>query len=440
MIQRIKNKVAVLHMREVARGTMLAFALKVGGSGLAFAFNTAVARLLGAEGAGLYFLALAVTAIASVIGRVGLDNSLLRFVAANASTGNWVRVKGVYALGMRMTVVASGMLTAIVFFTAPWIASLLFKKPELAEPLRWMSLSILPFALLNLQAESFKGMKRIRDAMLVQGISVPLISLMCIYPLTQIAGATGVAWAYTIATVATALLGAWAWRRLVSSQHVVDGRFQFTELWASCKPLLVVAFMNRAVMPWMPIFFLGLWVSIEEVGVFGAASRVVMLVSFMLVSVNTVLAPKFAEFYARGELKAMANIARQSALLITLAASPIFLTLIFGGEWVMLIFGPSFVEGAILLSILAMGQLLNSITGSVNHILMVTGNEGLVRNSMLFWVLVLLLACLLLIPALGVIGAAIASALVTAGTNLTAAYLVWKKLGLVTVPFLGRSL
>lgn len=75
MIRRTKNKLKLLredpHMREVARGTLLAFVLKLGGSGLAFAFNVAVARLMGAEGAGLYFLALAVTTIGSVIGVSG---------------------------------------------------------------------------------------------------------------------------------------------------------------------------------------------------------------------------------------------------------------------------------------------------------------------------------------------------------------------------------
>ena len=428
------------HMKEVARGTLLAFILKVAGSGLAFSFNVAVARLLGAEGAGLYFLALAVTTIGSVIGRVGLDNALLRFVATHATHGEWGQVKAVHALGMRLAIAVSATLSLIGFFVANWMAAALFNKPELGEPLRWMSLSILPFAILNLQAESLKGLKRIRDAMLVQGMGVPLIALLLLYPLTQVAGATGVAWAYSIATMMTALLGAWAWRRVVSTHDVAEAVFPLKELWASCKPLLLVAVMNRAVMPWMPIFLLGIWVSIEDVGIFGAASRVVMLVSFMLASVNTVLAPKFAELYAKGELKAMANTARRSALLITLAASPLFLVMIFGGEWVMHMFGPSFVEGAILLEILAIGQLLNSITGSVNHILIVTGNEGLVRNSMLFWAFVLLTICLALIPAWGVIGAAIAMAMVTAGTNLTAAYLVWKRLGLVTIPLLGRWL
>ena len=120
MIQRTKNKLKLLredpHMREVARGTMLAFVLKVIGAGLAFAFSVAVARMLGAEGAGLYYLALAVTTIGSVIGRVGLDNSLLRFVATRATHDDWASVKGVYALGVRMAVMASGVVTLIVFF------------------------------------------------------------------------------------------------------------------------------------------------------------------------------------------------------------------------------------------------------------------------------------------------------------------------------------
>ena len=81
MILRLKRKACLLlddpHMREIARGTLLAFVLKVVGSGLAFAFNVAVARLLGVEGMGLYYLALAVTTIGSVVGRIGLDNTLL---------------------------------------------------------------------------------------------------------------------------------------------------------------------------------------------------------------------------------------------------------------------------------------------------------------------------------------------------------------------------
>ena len=93
MIELARNKISLLrtdrHTREVARGAALAFVFKVAGSGLAFALNVAIARRLGAEGAGLYFLALSVTSVGLVIGSVGLRNALLRLVLADAAHQEW---------------------------------------------------------------------------------------------------------------------------------------------------------------------------------------------------------------------------------------------------------------------------------------------------------------------------------------------------------------
>lgn len=440
----IKNKIGILradpHMREIVRGTLLAFILKIIGSGLVFAFNVAVARLLGAQETGLYFLALSVTAIGSVVGRVGLDNTLLRFTATHAAKGEWDQVKGAYALGMRIAVTASGSLALVGFLLAPWLAGTLFRKPELTEPLRWMSLSILPFALLNLQAESLKGIKRIRDAMLLEGIGVPLFGLFLIWPLTRVARVTGAAWAYLIATVLVMLLGSWAWQRTVAQHESYTVPYPFATLWASCKPLLFSSLMNRAIMPWMPFFLLGIWASSEEVGIFGAASRVALLVSFMLATVNNVLAPKFAELYAMNEMETMGHTAQRSALMVTLLASPLFLAMIFGGKWIMVMFGQAFAGGALVLAILAAGQFINSITGSVNHLLIATGNETIVRNTAILWALTQMVICVFLIPSQGSIGAAIAMATTTAGINLTAAYMVRKRTGIVTLPLLWRVL
>lgn len=443
MVQRIKNKVNALradpHMREVARGTVLAFFLKVIGAGLAFAFNVAVARLLGAEGAGLYFLALSVTAIGSVIGRVGLDNALLRFIATHATQEEWGKVKGVYALGMRMTIAASGAVTLIVFMFAPWIATELFNKSVLAEPMRWMSLSILPFALLNLQAESLKGLKRIRDAIIIQGVGLPLISLFLIFPLATYAGITGVVFAYSLGALIVAALGAWAWCSAISRHHDLTILFEFKELWRSCKPLFVVSLMNRAMMPWAPIMLLGIWASSEEVGVFGAAARIALLVSFMLVTINNVVAPKFAELLAKQDNDALGTTARRSALLITVLASPLFFLLFFHGGWVMSLFGEEFVDGALVLSILAVGQFINVICGSVGYLLMMSGNERTYRNITIVSAIVQLLLVVVLSPIMGGVGAAIAASSALVFMNIAAAIAVYSKLGIITVPFFWRA-
>lgn len=437
MIQRLKKKVSMLradpHMREVGRGVIIAFVLKVGGSALTFGFNVAVARLLGADGAGLYFLALSVTAIGSIIGRVGLDQTLLRFIAIHASRGEWGRVKGVHVLGMRVAVLASALLSLMGFFAAGWMATWLFSKPELAEPLRWMSLCILPVAILNLQASSLLGLKRIRGAMLVQGIGVPLIALLLILPLANASGVEGVSWSYLAATSLVTLLSLWVWRDAMAGNAAPSLPYPLADLWASCKPLFAVALIN-GVLPWAPLLLLGIWVSAAEVGVFGAATRMAVLVSFLLVTLNTIVAPKFAELHAQDDMLAMGELARRTAGLLTLLVSPLFIILFIFSDRVMSLFGSEFALGGGVLVILMMGQFVNAATGSVGLMLMMSGNEKAVMNINIASVILLLVLLLLLAPTMGNIGAAIASAITLAINNLACVYAVYRRFGIITIP------
>lgn len=422
------------HMHELARGTILAFVLRVAGSGLAFAFNVAIARLLGAEGAGLFFLALSVTAIGSEIGRIGLDNALLRFVATHATHGEWGKVKAVHTLGIRLALVVSGVLSLLGFFLADWLATWLLNKPELTEPLRWMSLSILPLAILNLQAASLKGLKRIRDAMLIQSIGLPLVSLLLIWPLATAAGVEGISWAYLAATLLVAVLGAWAWRNnTIAWRDEAVSHYPFKEIWRSCKPLFVISLMS-ALQTWAPLLLLGIWVSSDEVGVFGAAMRLSILVSFLLVTLNNVIAPKFAELYATGDLTAMGQMARRAAAVLTLMVSPIFLLLFFFSSEVMQLFGPGFSVGGGVLTILLLGQLVNVVTGSVGFMLMMSGNESAIRTIVVASTAVLLILMLLLTPEMGGVGAAVSVSIALAGQNLLSVIVVYKKFGVVTIP------
>ena len=122
------------HWREVVEKSFVAFVMKALGAGLGFVFNVLLARMLGADGAGVFFLALTVTTIASVFGRIGLDNTLVRFTAGNAGLGNWSAVKGIYRKGMLLTLVASTAASLVMFLLVPWLAEKVFNKPELTGP------------------------------------------------------------------------------------------------------------------------------------------------------------------------------------------------------------------------------------------------------------------------------------------------------------------
>ena len=113
---------------------------------------------------------------------------------------------------------------------------------------------------------------------------------------------------------------------------------------------------------------------------------------------------------------------------------------IFAAGKVLALFGPGFEKGAYILTILAVGQLVNSLTGSVNYLLIVTGNEIIVRNVTILAAAVLVGLCFILLPNYGALGAAVSAAVAVAGQNLYASYKVWKKFGFVTIPFLPRTL
>lgn len=421
------------NMQEVLRGASVAFVLKVIGAGLGFMFNVLLARLLGADGAGIYFLALTVTTIATVFGRMGLDNALVRFTAASAGVGDWHAVKGVYKKAMMLALLASGTAAVVMFAAAPFLAETVFSKLELTEPVRWMALAVVPMALLTLNGQALKGLKRIRDSQLVQGVGVPALSLLGLSLLGQVWGVNGAIWAYTCAAALTAWIGYMMWRMATPQLRNSIGHFETRQLLRSSVPLFWVASMNL-VMGCTASFLLGIWGTNADVGIFSVAYRTAMVTSYILVAVNTIAAPKFASLYKQGDMKALGSMARNSAKLMTLVASPIFLLFVLSPGWVMRLFGSQFVEGAAVLIILALGQFVNVATGSVGCLLMMSGHERLMRNNVIGISILHLATCLLLIPWAGAIGAAIATAISLAAMNLVSVVLVYGRLSILTLP------
>ena len=435
MRQRILSRIATLnpHLQEVLPRVALAFILRIMGAGLAFGLNVAIGRLLGAEGTGLYFLALSVVMIGAVVTKLGLDNTLLRFIASAASQNDANALKGVFNLGMLFAGLVSFAATLGVFAFAPWIATYIFRTPELSDTLRVMSLGLFTFSMMTLLAECLKGLKRVRNSMLVSGVLFPLVALSVLWPLTSMFGTLGAAMAYTFGTAVSALVGALMWRRNSRQFVATAPNFDRQTLWQSSRPLWVMSIINRGFLPWAPLFLLGIWGSTEDAGVFGAATRIAMLITFFLTAVNTVIAPKFAELHAKGDIEMLGHLARRFALLTTVAASPLLLLLILAGDWVMSMFGPEFTRGGTALAILAVGQAVNTMTGSVGILLIMTGNEKCIRDSTIIGLIVLFLASYALILPFGLIGAALSSALSIICINIYGSILIYKKFGFVII-------
>jgi len=422
-------------MEEVVKGASVALAIKILAAGLGFIFNVVLARLLGAEGTGLYFLALTVTTIAAVLGRVGLDNTFVRFTAGNSAVENWGAIRGLYRKGIKLALGGLGLTAGMLLLLAPWLANSLFSEPKLTNSIRCMAIAVVPFGLFVLHANLLKGLKRIRDAILVLSVCLPAFSLLGVIILVPLWNVQGAVLAYALAAFLTLLVGIWRWRKATPQLGNFEACFATTRLLQSSIPLFWVAVL-QLVITWSSNLMLGIWASSVDVGLFSIANRTAMLTSFILVAVNSIAAPKFAALYGQGNMEALGSTARNSAKLMTMVAMPLLVVFLFAPGWIMAIFGRQFTVAGPVLSILAVGQFVNVITGSVGFVLMMCGYERLWRNNLALCAFINLAMNYLLIPPLGAIGAAIATATTLIFQNLIAAGLVWWRLGIMTIPLI----
>ena len=420
---------------EVARRATAAFFLQILGAGLSFALNLVLARKLGAEGTGIYFLAFTIVSFSSVIGRLGLDNSLLRFVASGAATSNWKQVTGVFRQGVALASVISAVVAAALFFLAPWLSGAVFRQPELVDPLRILALAVIPFSVLNILAQMLKGVKRIQEGIIIQSVALPAftLGLLALFSFTAL-DVSRVTLLYGVSTLLVMSVGMVFWHYVVPNGGFSRGEFDFRTLMSTSLPLFWVTAMNL-IMASTDTFILGIFKDEATVGLYNIAARTALLTSYVLMAVNSVVAPKFAALYAQGAGKELGGVARNASALITLATLPFLLIFTLVPGIVLSLFGPEFVNAAPALIILALGQFVNVVTGSVGYLLMMCGQERALRNNILFMTVLNVILNILLVPLFGIIGAALATASSLALMNVISLALVRYKLGFWCLPW-----
>ncbi|MBI5961162.1 MAG: flippase [Chloroflexi bacterium] len=440
-IQRLPRRIFRLDRRtwDMVRATSGAIVLRLMRTGISFLFNLVLARLLGADGVGVYFLAYTVTTMATVIGRIGLGDALIRFTAVHSAQQEWEKVAGLYRQSIQVALSLSLLVTGIVFVSATWIADIVFSEPDLTVPLRVMSLSIIPWSLLHLHAQLLLGLERVRDSLLVHGIGVPAINIPILIVLALALGIPGAALSFLLSTLLVLVLGIWLWRRACPQLRSVKGHYDTRSLMRTSIPLFWMEF-TITVVGMMDTLLLGMLSDSSSVGIYNAVKRVALLTSVILTANNLVVAPKFSKIYAQEGVKPLGKLARDSARLVTLIAFPCLLLFSIIPGAILSVFGTEFRAGSTALTVLAAGQFVNAATGSVGYLLIMTGYEKLMRNNAILSSAVNIVLLILLIPGMGVLGAAIATAASDILRNLIAMGLVYWKLSILTLPLPDRWL
>jgi O-antigen/teichoic acid export membrane protein len=220
-------------------------------------------------------------------------------------------------------------------------------------------------------------------------------------------------WGVTIGTLLAALVGAlcayYIYRHLRRSLGTIEKerpKLELREWFGFCSPLLlsgVLAFIIAR----MATLLLGYFRDSFEVGIYDIAAKVAFMVELPLAVSNVVFAPLIGEIYTQGDLDKLQTLFKIVTKWVFTASLLIFLVAVFLANPVLKIFGPEFTAGISVLFILGFSQLINSGTGAVGWVLIMSGHSMLhLFNSALSALLTIILGFLLM-PSYGMIGAAI---------------------------------
>ncbi len=440
----IRNITANKHFGEILKGSGIALILRVVAIIAGYLYTLLITRFFGAKAMGIFALCLTLLQISSVIGRFGLDMASVRFVAELAGQKLIVAIRDFYKKAMTIIVPLSLFVSALVFWGAAVIATEVFKKPHLEFYFRMASLGIAPFVLVFFHSESLRGLKRIKEYMLLQHAGIFSLSslILAVFLLLEknhmlFGKFKDIApiYIFVMSLWILAFVSIIVWLKSYSSLKTNSDNLIKRNAVLSYKEILSVSFPMLLssslifIMGWTDTIMLGIFSSERVVGIYNVALRISTGVALSLAAVNTIAAPKFAEFWGKKDLKSLENIARQLAKLVFWTAIPVFLILVLFPGQILALFGSEFKEGVAVLIILSFAQLVNICAGSVGIFLQMTGYQKFHQNVILFGAILNVVLNYLLIPKIGMEGAAIASAVSMIVWNVLFSLKVKKVLG-----------
>ena len=416
----------------VLRKTSFALLIRAFGAISALLFQLSIARLLGPEATGIYFYTLTIVMLLSTFGRFGFDKIITKQVAVTLEKNQRLAAMNFIVAGGFVVVFLSVLIASVLALV---VANGFFK--ELFDTSLYIATIAIVFVGLSWYLSGVLiGTKQSNIASSIQTLVTPLVAVVVIHTLQEDYGDSSATFAFMIGSMFSCALGFVVISKFFSSWRKVEilNSLKQTKLVASAGMHVMIGALSNQLTLFLPIFFLSVFATVDEIGVFSIAQRMSMMISLVLFASNIVLAPRIASMWSAGDRKRIQSLSRSVSILMLFVALPLVIPMIFFPDAIMGLFGVEFAAGGLLLSILAVSQLFNVLTSSVEQVMIMTGYEKLVMKTGLVAALICCLCASTLIPLYGAPGAAVSSAVAVVALNGLRVFLFWRKTKINVVP------
>lgn len=443
-------------LRQLARGSTASLAGSVVAASLNLILPVVITRSLVREDAGLLFQAMALFTIVLNVGTVGADTGLLRALPRAIALERHRDLGRLLAVAMVPAVATGALVALLVVAGAGPLSGLVGQDANQAADFQRLLMALAPWipvaVLYALAMSASRGLGSVRPLVLVEKIGRNALETGATALALSLSASLALVITAWVAPYAAMLVvvGWWLLPRLRRARARAGDTApgEWTELardfWAFSLPRALSRVFTVALQR-VDILIVGALSGPVDAAVYTAATRFLVLGLVLVQSLQQVMAPRISEFLATGEDDRAEAIYRTTTAWLTLVSWPVYLGVIWFAPLLMSIFGPGFSAGASAVVVLCAAMLVAASCGPVDSVLLMSGRSrlSLLNTSLALATCVAL--DLLLVPAHGVTGAAVAWAVAILVNNLLPLWQVNRHvrlhpLGRATLTAMGISL
>jgi O-antigen/teichoic acid export membrane protein len=410
--------------RSKSGSALAAFIMRLAGSGVTMVMTYLLFRTIGDDQAGLFLLAYSTVVFIAACCGCGVEIVVLRQTAAAAATEAWGEANAVFLKSFVLVAVFASAVAAGVCVFSVQIAEVIFRKPEFSQPLRQFSPAIAALALILIVSRCLQGWRRINSSVFMLNVSAGALFCLALVLIRPRNGADASFW-YSVAAVSTLAAGL-IFRALIAKSGA--GSISWNTILKSAWPVWVMV-MVETLSKLVGQFFAGRYATPIEVSQLVLSQRIAMVSTIALVAATQDAAPVIAEAWKRNDIQAIRQALRKATLMGIFLSAPMQLPMLLAPHLVLSIFSNRAGEGAHLLQISAIGQMVVILCGAGGFVLTMSNRENLMRNAVLISGVVAVLGGWVLTSLFGVTGAAISSSLALISMNISSSLSVKKHFG-----------
>jgi O-antigen/teichoic acid export membrane protein len=404
--------------------------LRILGMILAYVSMLLISNLYGAEVFGRYSLALTSLQFLILFASLGITTSVVK-LTADRKNFDGIKPLNQYLSKSVVLLLLSSVLTSILIYsTKDFFAIKVFKDPELVNYFTKMAYLFGGCLFFTFLVEYVRGRQKfIQYGFFIYIVPNALLIGFLLYfsKLNQDSSNSFFSYLLALSITFFGLLVYFPFKKINKKTN----HLSYSNLLNLSLPMMFSsAFVF--ILNWTDVFMLGSMTTKEDLGIYNAAYKLSILVVVIINAFNTVLGPKIANFYGRGDLQSIKREVQKATRIITLLSIPIALVLVFFRKQLLLLFGSEFIHGEIVLITFSLGLLVNAMTGSVGLVLNMTSYQKTFRNINLFGVIMNIFLNFVLIKLYGINGAAYASIATSIILNIVCLMYVKNKFGFYT--------